>query len=802
MSSARDPHPASSLIPLALVLLVACLYLLTYRANLSINDELQMFDVTGSLAQFGDFRYDLSNWFRTRVMDDPALRYPLAETEIDRFQMIAAAPLYALVERLPGVGLVHGVWLFNVLISTGIALLFYRYALLLGYSQRTAAWAALLLVTSTALWLYAQTFFREPLAMFWLLLAAYALEQVRRGLPARRPSLFLWGLLAVLALALMTWTKQSLLAALPGLLLLALPHTKNRWFRRMTQAALLMLLAGAVLAAFTPLIDTLFPAGDLSFMGYTVDTSVTQAALHSYLFSIGASLWGTSPVLLLAIPGGWLLIRQGESQRVLAVLVLLLGVALAYALLRGEAWFGSTWPPRFLLPVLPVVFALALPTLESLVAGRSSFVWRAAALLVITYALWWQASAVFIDKDAYLVALPPESGGLVEWGPGQNLVAYLRPVVLTQVLMDGGEPLDTLWARTGRGGWMLVFAGLALASMGLLLRSLRAPTAFQRRGWRLLWVAPLILGLLVFVALRDAYHDPRYLGTDPAMHELLAVIDAEEAPYDIVVIGNQFYHEFFLNYGRVDHARFVALGFHPGERGSFEQQPAVVSDVPDELLSERSPETLYTLIAARDHLWLVMETGPFLPWSVRPVERFMTLRAYPLREIAVAPTARLLEYAATPAPDPFAAPPPQTPAGLVFEDVVRLEGLILPDGERYAPGDPLPVTLLWSASVPLEVDVTVAFFLVNGAGQVIAQGQDSQPQGGFAPSSAWSPGATIYDNRALRVPPDTPPGDYALWLRLYTFDEAGAIVTLSAAGGEVTGDADDIAVLPVTIRVE
>ena len=97
----------------------------------------------------------------------------------------------------------------------------------------------------------------------------------------------------------------------------------------------------------------------------------------------------------------------------------------------------------------------------------------------------------------------------------------------------------------------------------------------------------------------------------------------------------------------------------------------------------------------------------------------------------------------------------------------------------------------------MEISYTVATFIASAdTGQPIAQGWDTVPQAGFTPTSEWTPNAPLWDNRAIRLPLGTPPGDYRLWALLYNRDgESGEIKRLPVSGDDVAGD-DDIGVLP------
>lgn len=98
---------------------------------------------------------------------------------------LLAVPLYWLMWALPGVGLLQGTLLFNMLVTATTALLVWRTALALGYGQWTGGAAALLYGLATSAGPYATHFFGEPLSALALLILFYALLRLRQTLRLR-----------------------------------------------------------------------------------------------------------------------------------------------------------------------------------------------------------------------------------------------------------------------------------------------------------------------------------------------------------------------------------------------------------------------------------------------------------------------------------------------------------------------------------------------------------------------------------------------------------------------------------------
>lgn len=111
---------------------------------------------------------------------------------------------------------------------------------------------------------------------------------------------------------------------------------------------------------------------------------------------------------------------------------------------------------------------------------------------------------------------------------------------------------------------------------------------------------------------------------------------------------------------------------------------------------------------------------------------------------------------------------------------VRLRAVALP--QTAAPGDMVPVTLVWQAGGPTDRSYKVFVHLRDGANQVVAQ-DDRLPAGGSALTNSWAPGEVVVDEHRLDLPSDLPAGRYAVVVGLYR-DEDGARLPLAAGGDE------------------
>ncbi len=85
--------------------------------------------------------------------------------------------------------------------------------------------------------------------------------------------------------------------------------------------------------------------------------------------------------------------------------------------------------------------------------------------------------------------------------------------------------------------------------------------------------------------------------------------------------------------------------------------------------------------------------------------------------------------------------------------------------EEAKPGGTISGSLYWRALRHMDKDYTVFVQLVGAQG-LLAQ-QDAQPQNGEYPTSFWDPDELVADPFVLRVPPETPAGQYRLIVGMY-----------------------------------
>ncbi len=575
-------------IMLALMVLLSGFYWFTYSGWLIATDESALFDAIQGFVRRGTTGVSYTLHHRT-LYDFPAGgRYPGTPwVDAEPMQILAAAPLFWFAGRVPGIGLVHTVWLFNILVCALSGAVFFLYARSLRYSERVSISGTLIYGLGTIVWPYSKAFFREPLVMLFLFSAATCLSVWRtqpKGL-----SRWLWLLASAVLYAMSLLTKEAALLSIPVFIVMVFPGISHRIDgKRVLRITLLSVLAVAVVAIAVVLTLQWLPTTRSYNPLERVAGVVSRAdfivyAFLGYLVSPGRSLFAFSPVLFLIFPGIWLLIRQGRWHEALVPVTATGAFVLGYSVVRNELWFGGlAWGPRYLVPVTPFAVLAVLPVLKATWRPNIRRFLRVAVVLVVAFSIWTQLTGVLIRQSAYFQELGLRE--VIPWQGGTWRISH-SPLAVTPGLILR-EPLDFAWLRVdGAGYWQPGAAVLLVlaAAIGLWF--------VVRRQWRLSWralgalavIAVIGLAGAFYLGLRSIYRDPAFMGDQDKLHDLLATLDEHVHPDDIVVMTNPDYRNFVYNYYRSD-ALFYILRVAPGEQPSPEQLPEVVSTNPDMLV--------------------------------------------------------------------------------------------------------------------------------------------------------------------------------------------------------------------------
>ncbi|HEC22218.1 MAG TPA: hypothetical protein ENI95_04805, partial [Chloroflexi bacterium] len=771
-------------IALSIGTLLFLAYLLTFAGAINSDDELFIIDTTDSLAIRGSL-----------LLNETVYLRGLQTSDVEPAQPILAIPLYWLAYHTPWVGNVHAIFLFNPIITALTGLLIFFYALDLGYGERTALIAALLFGLATIAWPYTKTFFREPLTTFNLLGAAFFLNRWRTAFAAEERRCWLWLGLGIAVTLIALLSKEATLIALPFLFLLAYPGREPLSRHR---REVLLLGLGLVILAVVFASAILFYREQLEAVTgrYVIRQRVVDFIeglpdawypTLGYLFSPGKGIFWYSPVTLLALGGPFVLPRRRWRESWLP-LAFTLWFAFSYGAVRQELWHGGAgWGPRYMVPLTPFLVLAALPLLERILDHKSTWPRLALGVLVLG-ALAVQLGGTYVNIHSYY-AYQQAATGLVPWH--DTIIWSVRwSQAIGSLLYLPQAETDLLWLIP-QPDWpvvTLIMAGLGLVG-GVLLPGLRQRGDVRPGHWRCALLMPLVAAALGVFALWRAYDDPRYEGHNEALHALRSDLASRTTPDDIIMLSSPSYVPYFMNYYK-GRATWYSLPLSPGERYSPEQEPEVVSDRVEDLIAPVSVSMINSTMPGgvlyNGHpIWLVVDNSPFLPWTTRPAEWYLTKYAYQVEATDFSPLVRLVSYLPLRAPLPDDEP--AHPLEARFGPSIRFVGYDLSTNRSPAedddtplhPGDMLGLSLLWEATGGMNTDYTVGVYFINEAGQLVLQ-QDRQPVGGFAPTSRWQPGRRYRDNFGFILPPDLPPGRYDLWVAVYNWPSLERLpVTLS-----------------------
>jgi 4-amino-4-deoxy-L-arabinose transferase-like glycosyltransferase len=326
------------------------------------------------------------------------------------------------------------------------------------------------------------------------------------------------------------------------------------------------------------------------------------------------------------------------------------------------------------------------------------------------------------------------------------------------------------------------FLGLSILGAVLLmtlLRRLPGEETLSRIVRQAFWGAPA-LWLLAAVGARRLFQFNRWAGGGVLLLLLGGLVQGLVAGYGTPIDARNDYRPLIAHVRAWAHAGDAALTTYYWQDGYFN---SYAPELP--LVFYRnyySPETASALLegvfASHLRVWVVNYRA-----DVHDVSN--PLNAWLARNAALAfegwyGTSQLAMFVR---PGP---PPSAWSAQAVFADGIRLD--YSPVRLSVAPGEALSVDLRWSAASRLENAYKVFVHLRQADQPPIAQ-SDSEPAGGFEPTSAWQPGQLVMDRRALLVPLDAPPGAYGIYVGLYDAATGGRLSLAAPSGGDTADSA-------------
>jgi 4-amino-4-deoxy-L-arabinose transferase-like glycosyltransferase len=265
--------------------------------------------------------------------------------------------------------------------------------------------------------------------------------------------------------------------------------------------------------------------------------------------------------------------------------------------------------------------------------------------------------------------------------------------------------------------------------------------------------AIVFFSITAYPSLRNLYFNPVYARDD--YRQIAADIATLVRPGDAVILNAPNQWEVFTYY-------------YP-DRDVY---PAPYHPTPEQVEDFLAP------LAARYRRLFVLYWGDAESDPQRLVETWLAFHAYKAADQWYG-RVRLATYGVAALPDE-----PTVALNACLGDAIRLQGYALA-GERFVPGDVLPVTLFWEAQGSPGARYKVTVQLLDGAGQLVAQ-HDGEPADGLTPTDAWQPGQRVLDRHGVVLPDDLPPGQYTLAVALYYVASGERLPVV--LNGEPTGD--------------
>jgi uncharacterized membrane protein len=125
------------------------------------------------------------------------------------------------------------------------------------------------------------------------------------------------------------------------------------------------------------------------------------------------------------------------------------------------------------------------------------------------------------------------------------------------------------------------------------------------------------------------------------------------------------------------------------------------------------------------------------------------------------------------------APPLQHSLNRAFANGIELVGYSLATTE-LKPNSELAVTLFWRTREKLPLNLTVFAHLLDVGGQVVGQ-RDSQPDNGTYPTTEWTLGTLVVDQRTFKVATGARAGSALLEVGLYDLQTGTRVLTTAGA---------------------
>jgi hypothetical protein len=276
------------------------------------------------------------------------------------------------------------------------------------------------------------------------------------------------------ALAFLPWLHTKfviLLAAMVAALLLRLWRTPRAAAALVAPAMVSVALWFWSFHVLFDAFDPQIPYGD--FPGrYVLAANIPRGVL-GLLFDQKFGLLMYAPVYLVAIAGGWMLLRRRQSRPFALALILTVVAFVASSTRMYMWWGGSSAPARFLVPILPLLSPMVAVAFDGWRSAAAR--WVSAWLLVASMAV--ALAGVVAPRQFMLFSAPHGLANMVAATEGPSPLSYLLPT-----FTEGATraPLQQLapWAAAAMLALVVVvcatrgrgrLAGFAAAAAGLVV---------------------------------------------------------------------------------------------------------------------------------------------------------------------------------------------------------------------------------------------------------------------------------------------------------------------------------------------
>jgi hypothetical protein len=542
-------------ISISLFVILVAVYCLTYSGAYTTDDEHILTSRALSLAFdhnvndtriYGNSRvYALSNL--NGVWADQALNIEPAQ--------VVVGSIFARLAVFLNVGRIQSLFLLNIWVMALTALVLFGGALILGYSSATGFVLALLFGLGTIAWPYTRTYFRDPLAMLFLVSAWVCMSAIKSGNPAFQSRNIRWaawiGLIIFLVAGILA--KNTITIAIPVLFGELVIHNgskiramvsrnlsfKQNWKTWLFIAGFLfvLMLVWAVVLPRFGLLARFSLTYYISLIRFFLSSPHPNflSALTGPFVSPGKSIFLYSPVLLLAIVALFCHFRRAWSAWLYLVLLII-----AQALFYDQIWWGAiNWGLRYILPAIPPLILASAPIVESWMKskrGRISLIASGSiSVLAQLIGILAPLRQYFIEMYA---ASPPISEKATIWTFKYSALAWHLNWILR------GGSIDLTVSRVGLASLPVVLGVviiIAVAFLGLFRFS---------RWWISVASLGLVLGLMILMVASYG-RDPAFYGTRADLQAANEQISQEYNQGDLVLIksyGSPAWY-YFMNWG-------------------------------------------------------------------------------------------------------------------------------------------------------------------------------------------------------------------------------------------------------------